>query len=124
MPARSRARWAPVAERRGPMAGRLRSLCGWARCRRRPLLGGWRGGGRAPGPGGRVTGDDVRAASGETEPRTAPDPAAEPAPPAEPLRPLSAVPVLPRFEQWGPVERQPLSHLRRTIAENMTLSAT
>src|SRR5213083_3424122 len=32
-------------------------------------------------------------------------------------------PALPRFEQWGPVERQPLSHLRRTIAERMTLSA-
>jgi pyruvate dehydrogenase E2 component (dihydrolipoamide acetyltransferase) len=33
-------------------------------------------------------------------------------------------PPLPRFEQWGPVERTPLSHLRRTIAERMTLSAT
>jgi pyruvate dehydrogenase E2 component (dihydrolipoamide acetyltransferase) len=33
-------------------------------------------------------------------------------------------PPLPRFEQWGPVERQPLSHLRRTIAERMALSAT
>jgi pyruvate dehydrogenase E2 component (dihydrolipoamide acetyltransferase) len=33
-------------------------------------------------------------------------------------------PPLPRFEQWGPVERAPLSHLRRTIAERMTLSAT
>jgi pyruvate dehydrogenase E2 component (dihydrolipoamide acetyltransferase) len=31
---------------------------------------------------------------------------------------------LPDFGQWGPVERQPLSHLRRTIAERMTLSAT
>ncbi|MBI1848162.1 MAG: 2-oxo acid dehydrogenase subunit E2, partial [Candidatus Rokubacteria bacterium] len=31
---------------------------------------------------------------------------------------------LPRFEPWGPVERRPLSHLRRTIAERMTLSAT
>jgi pyruvate dehydrogenase E2 component (dihydrolipoamide acetyltransferase) len=42
-------------------------------------------------------------------------------------KPLASVgvepPVLPRFEQWGPVERQPLSHLRRTIAERMTLSA-
>jgi pyruvate dehydrogenase E2 component (dihydrolipoamide acetyltransferase) len=32
-------------------------------------------------------------------------------------------PPLPNFEQWGPVERQPLSHLRRTIAERMALSA-
>ncbi len=42
-------------------------------------------------------------------------------------KPLATVgvepPPLPRFEQWGPVERQPLSHLRRTIAERMTLSA-
>jgi pyruvate dehydrogenase E2 component (dihydrolipoamide acetyltransferase) len=33
-------------------------------------------------------------------------------------------PPLPRFEQWGPVEHAPLSHLRRTIALRMTLSAT
>ena len=79
---------------------------------------------RATGPGGRVTDDDVRAASGGTEPRTAPAPAAEHAAPAKPLKTLGAEPVLPRFEQWGPVERQPLSHLRRTIAERMTLSAT
>ena len=42
-------------------------------------------------------------------------------------RPLATVgleaPPFPRFEQWGPVEREPLSHLRRTIAERMTLSA-
>ncbi len=44
------------------------------------------------------------------------------------VKPLATVglepPPLPRFEQWGAVERQPLSHLRRTIAERMTLSAT
>jgi pyruvate dehydrogenase E2 component (dihydrolipoamide acetyltransferase) len=34
-----------------------------------------------------------------------------------------APPSLPNFEQWGPVERAPLTHLRRTIAERMTLSA-
>jgi pyruvate dehydrogenase E2 component (dihydrolipoamide acetyltransferase) len=48
--------------------------------------------------------------------------------PAEAPKPLATVgmevPPLPRFEQWGPVEREPLSHLRRTIAERMTLSAT
>src|SRR5207249_1761875 len=43
----------------------------------------------------------------------------------KPLAPVGAeAPALPRFEQWGAVERQPLSHLRRTIAERMTLSAT
>jgi len=55
-------------------------------------------------------------------------PAGEPA--GRPLEsaPLAAVgaepPPLPRFEQWGPVEREPLSHLRRTIAARMTLSAS
>jgi len=44
---------------------------------------------------------------------------------AKPLAPIGAeAPPLPRFEQWGPVQRQPLSHLRRTIAERMALSAT
>ncbi len=87
---------------------------------------------RGTGSGGRVTDEDVRAAA------IAPDrggmltsPAAvERAKPTEPpaaARPLAVsveVPSLTRFEQWGPVERQPLSHLRRTIAERMTLSAT
>jgi len=49
--------------------------------------------------------------------------------PARPAaKPLATVglepPPLPAFEQWGPVERAPLSHLRRTIADRMTLSAT
>src|SRR5262245_17949242 len=88
---------------------------------------------RASGPGGRVTDDDVRAASagaegavgGGAERRTvgSVETAAEPAV-AKPLKTIGAEPPLPKFEQWGPVERQPLSHLRRTIAERMTLSAT
>ena len=36
--------------------------------------------------------------------------------------PVGAPPV-PKFERSGPTERQPLSHLRRTIAERMALSA-
>jgi pyruvate dehydrogenase E2 component (dihydrolipoamide acetyltransferase) len=85
------------------------------------------------GPGGRVTDDDVRAASAGTSTggaisRAAAKPAQRAAS-SEPLvaKPLTRVatePPLPRFEQWGPIERQPLSHLRRTIAERMTLSAT
>ena len=51
------------------------------------------------------------------------EPAAEPVA-AKPLKTIGAEHPLPKFEQWGPVERQPLSHLRRTIAERMTLSAT
>ena len=82
---------------------------------------------RATAPGGRVTDDDVRAAASGAPARTstAPErPAGERAPAAKPLRSVGVEPALPNFEQWGPVERQPLSHLRRTIAERMTLSAT
>ena len=90
----------------------------------------------ASGPGGRVTDDDVRAAAGRAAAPAGRDargtgdavmPAAEKTA-RVPAKPLAAVgveaPPLPNFEQWGPVERQPLSHLRRTIAERMTLSAT
>ena len=87
------------------------------------------------GPGGRVTDDDVRAAAGggaasRSGATTERAPAGRPAAPEPPAvaKPLARVgvepPALPKFEQWGPIERQPLSHLRRTIAERMTLSAT
>ena len=90
---------------------------------------------RGSGPGGRILDADVRAAAGArapaapTEARPQPaTPAVRDAAPAGPAKPLAAIglepPPLPRFEQWGPVERAPLSHLRRTIAERMTLSAT
>jgi len=92
---------------------------------------------RGTGPGGRVTDDDVKAAVGGAGRGVAPAagrapqravPADGQAPERAAAKPLAAVgvepPALPRFEQWGPVERQPLSHLRRTIAERMTLSAT
>src|SRR5881628_3669026 len=84
------------------------------------------GGVRGTAPGGRVTDEDVRAAAGSTRGVTAPA-ARAPAPPVE-TRPLAPVgvepPPLPRFEQWGPVDHAPLSHLRRTIAERMALSAS
>jgi pyruvate dehydrogenase E2 component (dihydrolipoamide acetyltransferase) len=84
------------------------------------------------GPGGRITDDDVRqhaggAKRGDAAPaaRASAVRSAEPAGPAKPLAAMGLTPPsLPRFEQWGPIERVPLSHLRRTIAERMTLSAT
>ena len=82
------------------------------------------------GPGGRVTDDDVRAAASGTPASAVAQPAERAPAVAAPAvaKPLARVgvepPPLPRFEQWGPIERQPLSHLRRTIAERMTLSAT
>jgi pyruvate dehydrogenase E2 component (dihydrolipoamide acetyltransferase) len=84
---------------------------------------------RGTGPGGRVTDDDVRASAGKPAAApAAPARAVAPAGPAKPLAmPLAKAglepPPLPKFEQWGPVDRQPLSHLRRTIAERMALSA-
>jgi len=84
---------------------------------------------RGTGHGGRVSDDDIRAAAGG-RPSASAQPAAQPVAPERPAtaKPLVPVgiepPALPRFEQWGTIERQPLSHLRRTIAERMTLSAT
>ena len=79
---------------------------------------------RGSGPGGRVLDEDVRAAASGSRGAPAPAPVA----PTGPAKPLATVgleaPPLPRFEQWGPVERAPLSHLRRTIADRMTLAAT
>ena len=79
---------------------------------------------RGSGPGGRVLDEDVRAAASGSRGAPAPAPVA----PAGPAKPLATVgleaPPLPRFEQWGPVERAPLSHLRRTSADRMTLAAT
>src|SRR2546425_6819910 len=80
---------------------------------------------RGRGRGGRVTDDDVRAAA-ETpsravaaEGRAGPERRVErESAVAKPLAPIGVEPPpLPKFEQWGPVERQPLSHLRRTIAD-------
>jgi len=85
---------------------------------------------RATGPGGRVTDNDVRAAAAAPVPSANADmaaarPTARPAGPARPLATAGTqTPPLPAFEQWGPIERQPLSHLRRTIAERMTVAAT
>jgi pyruvate dehydrogenase E2 component (dihydrolipoamide acetyltransferase) len=82
---------------------------------------------RGTGPGGRITDDDVRGATGKPAAATAAPTAPRAPAPSGPAKPLAAVglepPSLPRFEQWGPVDRQPLSHLRRTIAERMALSA-
>ena len=83
---------------------------------------------RGSGSGGRATDDDVRAAA--ARPATtdgAPASAPKSPTPREAAKPLARMgleaPPLPNFAHWGPVERQPLSHLRRTIAERMALSA-
>jgi pyruvate dehydrogenase E2 component (dihydrolipoamide acetyltransferase) len=91
---------------------------------------------RGTGPGGRVSDENVRAAAGAraAAPATpgAPAPPSSivarppvPAGPAEAARPLAgpiALPPLPRFEQWGPVEREPLRGIRRRSAEHLSLA--
>jgi len=65
------------------------------------------------GAGGRVLTDDVRAHA-EGGPRREEGAAPREQPAAEPA-PLE----LPDFERWGPVEREPLRAVRRTIARRM-----
>ena len=74
------------------------------------------------GPGGRISEDDVKRASRN---RPAPTTAAPPAPATGILHGLDAeFRELPDFEQWGPVTREKLSRLRRTVARNMTQAWT
>jgi pyruvate dehydrogenase E2 component (dihydrolipoamide acetyltransferase) len=81
---------------------------------------------KGSGPAGRISDDDVRAAAGK--PPSAGKAAEGPAPPAvpaEPGRPLEVqreLPPLPRFEQWGPVEREALRGVRRRSAEHLALA--
>jgi pyruvate dehydrogenase E2 component (dihydrolipoamide acetyltransferase) len=90
---------------------------------------------RGTGPGGRISDDDVRAAAGGRPAAAGPAPGAKsPAPPtavrtpsgpAEAPRPLTVpveLPALPRFEQWGPVEREPFRGIRRRSAEHLALA--
>jgi len=88
---------------------------------------------RGTGPGGRILDDDVRAAAGGRPASAAPAAHGErtsasptaPAAPAEMARPLATptvLPPLPRFEQWGPVEREPLRNIRRRSAEHLSLA--
>ena len=87
---------------------------------------------RGTGPGGRVSDEDVRAAAGARGAAPAPPPPSSsaarppvPAGPAEAARPLAspiALPPLPRFEQWGPVEREPFRGIRRRSAEHLSLA--
>jgi pyruvate dehydrogenase E2 component (dihydrolipoamide acetyltransferase) len=89
---------------------------------------------RGTGPGGRISDEDVRRAAGG---HAAPAAAAKSGAPASPARPAAprapveaprplAVPVelppLPRFEQWGAVEREPLRGIRRRSAEHLALA--
>jgi pyruvate dehydrogenase E2 component (dihydrolipoamide acetyltransferase) len=64
------------------------------------------------GRGGRVTEDDVKGFVRQLAS----------APASAPVAGGVAAPALPRFEDFGPVERQPLSGLRKIIARNLSLA--
>lgn len=92
----------------------------------------------ATGPAGRVTPEDVQRfaqAGGDSATSTAAAPAAHAPEAPTPARAVaefaahaaSAIPFLdieplPDFEQWGPVEREPLRSIRRKVAHKMVTS--
>lgn len=82
---------------------------------------------KGTGPGGRITDEDVRAAAkGVAAPAAPPrEVLPEVEEPARPLAlPTAQLPPLPRFEQWGSVEREPIRSVRRRTAEHMSLAWT
>ncbi|HUF53291.1 MAG TPA: dihydrolipoamide acetyltransferase family protein [Dehalococcoidia bacterium] len=69
------------------------------------------------GPGGRITDEDVKRASRERKPAPT-----SVQPSTDRQRPGSEFRQLPDFSQWGPINREPVSRLRRTVARNMAQS--
>ena len=85
------------------------------------------------GPAGRITPEDVkRFAEGDSAPSTRAEPEADAEQQAQPESEVAAhaagaIPFLdleplPDFEQWGPIEREPLRSIRRKIARKMVTS--
>jgi pyruvate dehydrogenase E2 component (dihydrolipoyllysine-residue acetyltransferase) len=76
---------------------------------------------QATGPGGRVTGQDVRSFA---EKAAAPEekPAAAEKPAKAALSVTAEAPELPDFAKWGPVETIPLRSIRKTTARQMGLA--
>ena len=64
------------------------------------------------GPAGRIAEEDVKRFARADRSAPASVPSGAPAPP----------PPLPDFSRWGPIEREPLSRFRRTVARNMSLA--
>ena len=78
----------------------------------------------ATGPGGRVSAEDIHAfQAGEAPaPAEAEHAMAEYAAGAAGAIPFLDIEPMPEFEQWGPVEREPLRSIRRKVAHKMTTS--
>jgi len=83
------------------------------------------------GPGGRVTREDVEefAKRGPGAGKATPAPTGRPAAPAAPLSPTKARPPagpppgIADADKWGPIRREPLTQIRKTIANQMSRSA-
>ncbi|UCC28916.1 MAG: 2-oxo acid dehydrogenase subunit E2 [Phycisphaerales bacterium] len=74
------------------------------------------------GPGGRITRQDVeRDAAAPQEMPPAPTPTAVPRRPPPPVTPP---PGIADTDKWGPVRREPLNQIRKTIAKQMSRSAS
>lgn len=81
------------------------------------------------GPGGRVLKQDVEAfAAGRLPPAESAARAAPPEAPAPGPAPVTELPpverTLPDFGKWGPIRRQPITQIRKTIARQMTRAWT
>ncbi len=77
----------------------------------------------ATGPGGLVTADDVKSFAGKKEKVVEAPPAVGTEERPQETRPFApAVPKLPDFSKWGPIERVPLRSIRKATAKQMTLA--
>ena len=83
------------------------------------------------GPGNRVTREDVEHAASGSKPSPAPgtarpsSPVSAPAPsaPTRPSVPAGPLPGIADADKWGPIRREPISQIRKTIANQMSRSA-
>ncbi|MBI2144707.1 2-oxo acid dehydrogenase subunit E2 [Candidatus Woesearchaeota archaeon] len=71
---------------------------------------------KGTGPGGRITEDDVRKASGQ--------PASQPQAAVVAARDDGQIKVTKKYDLWGFVRREPLKGIRKVTAEKMSLSAS
>ncbi|MCK6457295.1 MAG: 2-oxo acid dehydrogenase subunit E2 [Phycisphaerae bacterium] len=85
---------------------------------------------RGTGPGGRIVREDLEryslagpSGTGVAPRRAEPTAPATVAPSLEPGRPASTEP-LPDFSQWGPIRREAITQIRKTIARQMVRSYT
>jgi len=81
------------------------------------------------GPGGRVTKDDLMRVNGSPAAPAAPavpaaSPGVTPAPTPRPrVQPTMPLPGVPGTDKWGPIRRDKITQIRKTIANQMSLSA-